>query len=248
MGRVRLTKIGLALSIIGSLFIALSPAGTAAFLLIGRIIQGISAACIMPATLALVKADFDGKDRQRAISFWSIGSWGGSGLTPSSAALSPRPSDGDGFSGSQSALPYEFFLLAGTPESKADRSARKSFDWLGLLAFVTTMVALNIIIGQGATLGWVSSAVLILTAVFLASGLLFFKTEMGNANGFVDLRLFGNEIFSGATLSNFLLNAASGTLIVVLDSRSGIRRIIVPAIRTIDRRVSGRCACHNPHW
>jgi hypothetical protein len=42
-----------------------------------RVIQGISAACVMPATLALVKAYFDGKARQRAISFWSIGSWGG---------------------------------------------------------------------------------------------------------------------------------------------------------------------------
>jgi DHA2 family multidrug resistance protein-like MFS transporter len=44
----------------------------------------------------------------------------------------------------------------------------------------------------------------------------FLKTEAGNANGFVDLRLFGNRVFSGATLSNFLLNGAAGTLIVVL--------------------------------
>jgi len=34
----------------------------------------------MPATLALMKAYYNGKDRQRALSFWSIGSWGGSGL------------------------------------------------------------------------------------------------------------------------------------------------------------------------
>ena len=60
-GRVRLTNIGLVLSIIGSLLIALSPAGTAMFLMAGRVIQGISAACIMPATLALMKAYFDGR-------------------------------------------------------------------------------------------------------------------------------------------------------------------------------------------
>jgi MFS transporter, DHA2 family, multidrug resistance protein len=80
-GRVKLTNIGLALSIVGSLLIALSPVGTATFLMTGRVIQGISAACIMPATLALMKAYFDGRDRQRALSFWSIGSWGGSGLS-----------------------------------------------------------------------------------------------------------------------------------------------------------------------
>ena len=80
-GCVKLTYVGLALSALGSLLIALSPAGTAFFLMTGRIIQGLSAACIMPATLALLRDSFDGKERQRAVSFWSIGSWGGSGLS-----------------------------------------------------------------------------------------------------------------------------------------------------------------------
>jgi DHA2 family multidrug resistance protein-like MFS transporter len=80
VGRVKMTSLGLAFSILGSLLIAISPADTAVFLIVGRIIQGLSAACIMPATLALLKAYFDGAARQRAISFWSIGSWGGSGL------------------------------------------------------------------------------------------------------------------------------------------------------------------------
>src|SRR5690349_9989860 len=63
-GRMRFTNLGLVLSILGSLLIAVSPGGTATFLIIGRVIQGISAACIMPATLALMKAYFDGKERQ----------------------------------------------------------------------------------------------------------------------------------------------------------------------------------------
>lgn len=51
-----------------------------AFLLTGRALQGLSAACIMPASLALVKTYWDGPARQRAVSLWSIGSWGGSGV------------------------------------------------------------------------------------------------------------------------------------------------------------------------
>src|SRR6185295_934116 len=82
LGRVKLTNIGIVLGILGSLLIALSPVGTAMFLMIGRVIQGISAACIMPSTLALMKTYFEGEARQRALSFWSIGSWGGSGLSP----------------------------------------------------------------------------------------------------------------------------------------------------------------------
>ncbi len=34
----------------------------------------------MPASLALVKAYWEGAGRQRAISMWSMGSWGGSGF------------------------------------------------------------------------------------------------------------------------------------------------------------------------
>ena len=216
-GRVRLTNAGLILSILGALLIALSPAGTAMWLMSGRIIQGISAACIMPATLALLKAYFEGEARQRAISFWSIGSWGGSGL---SALFGGFVASTMGwrwiFWMSIAVAVLSFLMIRGTPESKVAATERKSFDWLGLLAFIVAMVALNIVIGQGATLGWFSPTAMILSAVFLLSGGVFLKTESGNANGFVDLRLFDNRIFSGATLSNFLLNGAAGTLLVAL--------------------------------
>jgi DHA2 family multidrug resistance protein-like MFS transporter len=109
-----------------------------------------------------------------------------------------------------------FLLLRGTPESKAPSTARKSIERPGLIAFIVTMVALNIVIGQGAALGWFSPAVIILIIVFLVSLGLFFKIETGNANGFVALTLFGNRTFRGATLSNCLLNGAAGTLLVVL--------------------------------
>lgn len=77
-GRKKIAYIGFVLSIIGSLCLVLAEG--APLLIAGRIIQGLSAACIMPSTIALIKAYFEGKERQRALSFWSIGSWGGSGV------------------------------------------------------------------------------------------------------------------------------------------------------------------------
>ncbi len=216
-GRMRFTYIGLLLSITGSLLIALSPSGTATFLLIGRVVQGVSAACIMPATLALMKAYFDGKDRQRALSFWSIGSWGGSGLSALFGGLVASTLGWRWiFWMSVAVAVVSWLLLRGTPESKAESTGRKAFDWSGLVDFVVMMVALNIVIGQGASLGWMSATVVTLTIVFLVAVVLFFKIELGNPNGFIDLRLFGNKTFSGATLSNCLLNGAAGTLLVVL--------------------------------
>ena len=64
--------IGLWLNIIGSLLIIITD--FTPLLLVGRAIQGLSAAAIMPATLSLIKAYYHGNHRRDALS-WSIGSW-----------------------------------------------------------------------------------------------------------------------------------------------------------------------------
>jgi DHA2 family multidrug resistance protein-like MFS transporter len=216
-GRVKLTYIGLALSILSSLLIALSPPGTAMFLLAGRIIQGISAACIMPATLALMKAYFSDKERQRALSFWSIGSWGGSGVCALFGGLVASTMGWRWIFWMSIAVAIASFLLIwGTPESKVETVERKPFDWFGLITFIVAMVALNVVIGQGSALGWSSPTVLLLTALFVVSAVAFLKIESSSRSGFVDLTLFRNTTFTGATLSNFLLNGAAGTLLVTL--------------------------------
>jgi DHA2 family multidrug resistance protein-like MFS transporter len=216
-GRVKLTNIGLALSILGSLLIALSPSGTAMFLMAGRIIQGISAACIMPATLALMKAYFEDKERQRALSFWSIGSWGGSGVCALFGGLVASTMGWRWIFWMSIAVAIaSFLLITGTPESKVETTERKPFDWFGLTTFIVAMVAVNIVIGQGSALGWSSPATLLLTVLFIVSAVVFLKTETSSASGFVDLTLFSNATYSGATLSNFLLNGAAGTLLVTL--------------------------------
>lgn len=216
-GRVKLTYIGLLLAVVGSLLIAISPSGTAVFLMTGRIIQGLSAACIMPATLALMKAYFDGRERQRALSFWSIGSWGGSGL---SALFGGLVASSLGwrwiFWISIIVAIVSFLMIRGTPESKVGSSGVSRFDWYGFSAFLVAMVAVNVVIGQGAALGWVNPVIIGLAVVFAIAAILFFKIEAGNPNGFVDLTLFKNKTYSGATLSNFLLNGAAGTLLVAL--------------------------------
>jgi len=133
LGRVRLTNAGLALSIVGSLLITTSPSGTFVFLMAGRIIQGLSAACIMPATLALMKDYFDGKDRQRALSFWSIGSWGGSGLCSLFGGLVASTLGWRWiFWMSIAVAVLSYFLIKGTPESRMPDAGHSRFDWTGM--------------------------------------------------------------------------------------------------------------------
>ena len=218
VGRAKLTFLGLALSVAGSLLIALSPSGTAAFLMIGRIIQGLSAACIMPSTLAMIKDYFDGEERQRAVSYWSIGSWGGSGVSALFGGLVASTLGWRWiFWMSIAVAAVSYFLLRDAPESKAAVTEDRGFDWFGFLAFVVAMVAVNVVIGQGPALGWLNPAVLALAGVFVLAAVAFFRLEAGNPNGFVDLGLFNNKTYAGATLSNFLLNGAAGTLLVALS-------------------------------
>jgi DHA2 family multidrug resistance protein-like MFS transporter len=216
IGRVRIALIGNGLGILGSLLIILASGSAALPLLLsGRAIQGLSAACIMPATMALVKSYWDGEARQRAVSMWSIGSWGGSGL----AAVF------GGFVSSNFNWRYIFYasivvsaiailLLWGTPESRADQAAHRKFDVVGLGIFMVTVLALMIVLIFGRQLGWTSMLTLGLAAVAIVGGTAFVLFERRQANPFIDFGLFKNTTFTGATISNFVLNGTIGLLIV----------------------------------
>lgn len=223
LGRARVMKVGIWLSIIGSLLIVLTPAQqgavTAITVLTGRIVQGLSAACVMPSTMALIKTFYEGRERQRALSFWSIGSWGGSGfcsLFGGLMAVSPlgwRSIFWISIVLSLAAL----YLVRDTPMSRAEPAdSAVRFDWGGLVTFIVAMLAINVFISQGPKIGWFSYASLVLLVTFVVAILWFFHLETHRASAFIDLTIFRSATFSGATLSNFLLNGAAGTLVVSL--------------------------------
>ena len=220
VGRLKITRIGFYLSIAGSLLVAITPQGALAvpILLLGRALQGLSAACIMPASLALIKAYWDGPERQRAISMWSIGSWGGSGLC---SLLGGLMSQNFGWRSifwvAVAVSVLGLWMMRGTPESKAETRGEYKFDLPGVLAFMVAMVALQVLVTQGNKLGWASPAGLGLLAVTAVFGWLFFRIENKASNAFFDFSLFKNATYTGATISNFLVNGAAGTLIVSLQ-------------------------------
>jgi len=57
----------------------------------------------------------------------------------------------------------------------------------------------------------------VLSAVAIASGVVFARIERRTSAPFVDFTLFRNTTYTGATISNFMLNGAAGTLIVSLQ-------------------------------
>ncbi|HEN2742446.1 TPA: MFS transporter [Streptococcus agalactiae] len=213
LGRVKFTFIGLCLNIIGSLLIVL--ANGAVLFIMGRIFQGLAAAFIMPSTMALVKTYYDGKDRQRAVSFWSIGSWGGSGLCSYfGGAVASTLGWRYVFIFSIIASVVSFLLILGTPESK-NVGQKTHFDYLGLIIFIISMLSLNIGISMAQEHGLMNVIPLSLFTVMLIGFVLFYYVETRKSNSCIDFHLFENRFYLGATISNFLLNAVAGTLIVI---------------------------------
>jgi len=216
VGRVKILQWGFTLSIVGSLLVAIAPAGALAvpLLMLGRICQGLSGAFIMPASLALIKAYWDEAGRQRAVSLWSMGSWGGSGFA---ALFGGLMAENVGwrwiFLAAAAVSLIGLLMVRGTPESKAP-DGEYQFDTMGVLTFMVTMVALQILATQGSEIGWTSPVALALGVLAMLCGALFVRTEMSARHPFVNFALFRNPIYTGATISNFLLNGVAGMLLV----------------------------------
>lgn len=220
VGRLKIIRIGFVFSIIGSLLVGFTPAGSMAALVLiaGRIFQGLSGACIMPASLALLKAYWEGASRQRAISLWSMGSWGGSGFCALFGGLVAQ-NIGWRFIFFASALisVIGMWMIKDTPESKALQSGeKKKLDIAGIITFMIVMIALQVLVSQGSQLGWTSAISLILAAVIIVFGIAFFRIEKHKKAPLIDFKLFKNSTYSGATISNFMLNGVVGMLIVSL--------------------------------
>lgn len=106
-----------------------------------------------------------------------------------------------------------FLMMLGTPESKVT-SAKKGFDGLGLVLFIVGTLGLMIVLLFGSKLGWGSPITIVLAVVAIVAYVGFVAWERKQSAPFIDFSLFKNTTFTGATISNFLLNGTIGMLIV----------------------------------
>jgi Sugar phosphate permease len=215
VGRVKITQVGFILSIIGSIFCAIAQGQ--ALLIIGRVIQGLSGALIMPATLALINAYYPGEARPRALSFWSLASWGGSSVA-------------NFFGGAVvSALSWRWlfwltvpvalmgmFLIKGTPESKVNSGEKQNIDYFGIITLVLALLSLNLVVTRGRQFGWLSPIILSLIAAFVILFAAFLFIERRQKAPLVDLSLFKSRGYNAAVISNFLLNMCAGCLFILM--------------------------------
>ncbi|MCS6711677.1 hypothetical protein JSY14_06440 [Brachybacterium sp. EF45031] len=83
-----------------------------------------------------------------------------------------------------------------------------------MVLFIIATLALMIVLLFGSDLGWADPVVLALVAVALVTGVGFVIVERRQRQPFIALGLFRNPTFTGAVVSNFLMNATVGMLLV----------------------------------
>ncbi|MGS0651677.1 MFS transporter, partial [Staphylococcus arlettae] len=200
LGRKKMTYVGLVISIVGSLLVIVATEPV--LLIVARALQGLSAALVMPATLALIKTTFQESERQRALSYWSFGSWGGGGITTFVGGLIATYFDWRMiFILSIVIAVIAMFLLKNIEETKVAKVNKEKFDIIGFSIFVVTLLVINIIVTQGQDLGWLSFPIvaLFIASIVLTFAFIFF--ERTRKHQFIDFELFQSKPFTGAVLT-----------------------------------------------
>jgi DHA2 family methylenomycin A resistance protein-like MFS transporter len=204
-GRKRMFMVGLAAFTAGSLFCALSP--SVGMLIGGRAVQGVGAALVMPATLAILTYTFhDPKERAQAIGIWA-------GISGVSLALGPVLGGVmvDSF-GWQSIfylnVPIGLVALVITArvvrESKNPRA--RGLDLPGQILAVVGLASLTYAFIEANNYGWGSARIVtlfVLAGVALAA---FALWETRARDPMLQLNFFKNVTFTGANIVGLLVN------------------------------------------
>lgn len=213
-GHIRMAYIGIILSIIGSLLVIITP--SASVMLVGRVIQGFSAAMLMPATIAILNSLFQGEQRRAALSWWSIGAFGGTGFASLFAGfISTYFFWQLIFILSIILSIYAFYLLRVLRHMNFKKvGIRRRFDYIGLVMFTISMATISIFITQGDSWGWLSPMSIILALITIGTMIWFYKYEQSQRSPFLDFSLFLNKSYTGVIVGNFLLNMSVGSIVV----------------------------------
>ena len=224
LGRKRLFLIGLVVYTAGSLLDGL--ASSSGMLIGARALQGLGAAFISPAALAIITTTFrEGAERAKALGVWAAIAIGGSavGLVVGGALTQLL------------SWPWIFFInvpvgvavlvlsLRYLPESR-DEEAHRSFDIAGAVSITAGLMTLVYAIVQAGEHGWTSARTLVLFALAAVLHIAFVVIERRSKAPLVRLSIFSVRSLRAANVSMFLV--ASGLFAMFFFNTLYIQRVL----------------------
>ena len=258
-GRRLLLVIGTTLFALASLACAIAPGLTV--LLIGRAVQGVGAALLLPNSLALLNAAYQGEKRGRAVGIWAAAG-------AASAAVAPLIG---GWLVEHVGWPAIFYinlpLAAGAmllailfvTESQDKGAARTDYPGaslatLGLLGTTYGLTRWS----SSASLDTIAIATILAGLVMLAV-FLWVEARRGDA-AMMPLAMFADRCFSGLNLLTFLLYGAFGVAMLLIPYvlisaggyspvQAGLAMLPLPILLTIASPPMGQLAGRiGPRW
>jgi EmrB/QacA subfamily drug resistance transporter len=206
-GRRRLFLIGVSVFGVSSLVIGFSPDDA---VLVGfRAVQGVGAACMMPASLAIITQAFPPHQRGTA-----IGTWAG----VSALALAIGPVLG-GFLTQDVSWRAIFFInppiaviaiavtLFAARESR-DETVDRTVDYRGIVLLTVGLAALVLSLIEGNSWHWGSTRIVALWIIAAGALVAFLATEARVRAPMLDLAFFRNRTSAGVNLVGFIVSFA----------------------------------------
>lgn len=204
-GRKGVFMLGVTLFGLGALICGL--ASSVSVLLVGRVVQGLGPALLIPGSLTIIRATFeDPSQRAVAIGLWS---------TASGLSLAVGPALGgvivDG-------LGWRWVFLLNVPLSLAllvvasravarlaPTPAQTRFDWLGAVLTVAGVGGLAFATIHGQSRGWASAPAVAGFAGGVAALVAFVGWERRRLEPLVDVSLFGRPMFAAANVAALIV-------------------------------------------
>jgi EmrB/QacA subfamily drug resistance transporter len=207
LGRRAIFIVGLAIFTGASLACGLAP--SAGVLIGARVVQGVGAALMNPATLSIITATFPPRQRGMAIGIWA-------GVSALALAIGPLLG---GVITQHISWNWIFFinvpvgiLAIGVArlviQETRDTSAEQRLDLPGLLTSAIGLFALTYALIEANSYGWTSVRILSLFAVTAIGLAAFVALELRQRIPMLDLSLFRNSTFAGANTVMLLVALA----------------------------------------
>ena len=207
MGRRRIFVIGLIIFTASSL--ACGLANSAGLLIGARVVQGLGAALMNPATLSIIVATFPPRQRGTAIGVWA-------GVSALALAIGPLVG---GIIAERLSWSWIFFInvpigVVGVVaaymliDESRDTSKEQRPDFPGLATSTIGLFALSYALIEANNFGWTSTRILVSFGIAIVSLVTFLLVEHYQRLPMLELVLFRNKRFAGANTVMLLVGLA----------------------------------------
>jgi EmrB/QacA subfamily drug resistance transporter len=249
-GRRLVFNHGLGLFAIGALLSATAP--TLAVVIVGRVLQGVGGAVIVPASLGLLLEASEDRDRLRSVTMWSASNTIGGASGPTLGALVVDAGGWRGtFAFAAVAAAVTFLIGRRHLPTGAPSAERVPIDAFGVLLIALVMAVITLAVSQGNEWGWSSGAVVGLFIAAALATVAVVQRSRRHPQPILPLDLFRHRMFSVSIVALTVFGIAGGgmQLLNVLFLRNvwdysaleaGIAVTPAPAFATLCAPLSGR--------